>query len=42
MKDTIEEKVLALQEKKKNLSDIFDNATEKSNLNDEDIAYLLS
>ena len=42
IKDTIEEKVLALQEKKKNLSDIFDNATEKSNLNDEDIAYLLS
>ncbi len=41
MKNTIEEKVLVLQEKKKNLSDIFDNASEKTNLSDEDIAYLL-
>lgn len=41
MKNTIEEKVLALQEKK-NLFDIFDNASEKIKLSDEDIAYLLS
>ncbi len=42
MKDTIEEKVLTLQEKKKDLSSIFDNAEGKSSISDEDIAYLLS
>lgn len=42
MKNTIEEKVLDLQNKKKNLSDIFDSANEKTVLSDEDFAYLLS
>ncbi len=42
MKNTIEEKVLTLQEKKKDLSSIFDNAEGKSSISDEDIAYLLS
>lgn len=42
MKNTIEEKVLDLQNKKKNLSDIFDSSNEKTILSDEDFAYLLS
>ena len=42
MKDTIEEKVLSLQEKKKDLADIFDTSQGKSNLNEEDLQYLLS
>ncbi len=42
MKNTIEEKVLTLQEKKKDLSSIFDNVEGKSSISDEDIAYLLS
>lgn len=42
MKNTIEEKVLELQAKKKNLSDIFDGASNKTSLSDEDIEYLLN
>jgi superfamily II DNA or RNA helicase len=42
MKNTIEEKVLTLQEKKKDLSDIFDNINAKTSLSDEDINYLLN
>ena len=42
MKNTIEEKVLTLQEKKKDLSDIFDNINAKTSLGDEDINYLLN
>lgn len=42
MKDTIEEKVLSLQEKKKNLADIFDSSQGKSSLSEEDLHYLLS
>ncbi len=42
MKNTIEEKVLELQAKKKNLSDIFDAASNKTSLSDEDIEYLLN
>ena len=42
MKNTIEEKVLKLQEMKKDLSDIFDNINSKTGLSDEDINYLLS
>ena len=42
MKNTIEEKVLTLQGKKKDLSDIFDNINTSSSLTDEDIEYLLS
>ncbi len=42
MKNTNEEKVLELQAKKKNLSDIFDGASNKTSLSDEDIEYLLN
>lgn len=42
MKNTIEEKVLNLQEKKKDLSDIFDNINSKTALTDDDIEYLLN
>ncbi len=43
MKDTIEEKVIKLQEKKKNLAQIVDqNNNEKTTITDEDIRYLLS
>ena len=42
MKNTIEEKVLTLQDKKKDLSDIFDNINSKTGLSDEDINYLLN
>ncbi len=41
MKNTIEEKVLTLQGKKKDLSDIFDNINTSAGLTDDDIKYLL-
>ena len=42
MKNTIEEKVLTLQGKKKDLSDIFDNINTSAGLTDDDIKYLLN
>lgn len=42
MKNTIEEKVLTLQGKKKDLSDIFDNINSRTGLTDDDINYLLN
>ena len=41
MKSTIEEKVLSLQDKKKKLSNIFDNANSSTGLSDDDIKFLL-
>lgn len=42
MKNTIEEKVLELQDKKKDLSDIFDNINSRTALSDDDIKFLLN